>query len=44
MKRVSKKLLKKKEKLIEKKKEHNRARKLNCLYCKKSNLKRWSFY
>lgn len=43
MRRISKKIMKKKEILSEKKKASNKLRKLNCLYCKKCILIRWSF-
>lgn len=44
MRRIAKKILKKKEVVAQKKAEHNKLRRINCLYCQKCELKRWTYH
>ena len=44
MRRIPKKILKKKETIQMKKAEHNKLRRINCLYCHKCLFIRWTYY
>lgn len=44
MRRIAKKMLKQKEIVAEKKADHNKKRRLNCLYCQKCEVISWTHY